>query len=73
MYINRHKVLSIDEAMLLFRAKIKHGPDYVCTVCHRMMYRLVVVVYSRDNYCKGDPTILESVYSFEYVCTDGTQ
>ena len=41
------------------------------SVCHRMMYRLGVVVYSRDNYCKGDPTMLESVYSFEYVCTDG--
>ena len=68
----RHKVLSIDEAMLAFHAKIKEGPDYICTVCHRMMYRLGVVVYSRDNYCKHDPTMLELVYSFEYVCADGS-
>ena len=62
----RHKVLSIDEAMLAFHAKIKEGPDYVCTVCHRMMYRVGVVVYSRNKYCNGDPTMmLESVYSFE--------
>ena len=73
MQQTRHKLLSIDEAMLVFHAKIKEGPDYVCTVCHCMMYRLGVVVYSRDNYCKGDPTILELVYSFEYVCADGRQ
>ena len=59
--------------MLVFQAKIKEGPDYVCTVCHRMMYKLGVVVYSRCTYCKGDPTILESVYSCEYVCADGRQ
>ena len=53
--------------MLVFHAKIKKGPDYVR---HRMMYRVGVVVYSRD---KGDPTMLESVYSFEYVCTYGRQ
>ena len=69
----RHKLLSIDEAILAFHAKIKEGHDYVCTVCHRMMYRLGVVVYSRDNYCKGDPIMLESVYYCEYVCADGRQ
>ena len=73
MQQSRHKLLSIHEAMLVFHAKIKEGPDYVCTVCHRMMYMLGVVVYSRDNYCKGDPTMFELVYSFEYVCTDGRQ
>ena len=73
MQRNRHKLLSIDEAMLAFHAKIKEGPDYVCTVCHRMMYRVGVVMYSRDNYCKSDPSILELVYSFEYVCADGRQ
>ncbi len=44
MQQTRHKLLSIDEAMSVFHAKIKEGPDYVCTVCHRMMYRLGVVV-----------------------------
>ena len=73
MQQSRHKLLSIDEAMLAFHAKIKEGPDYVCTVCHRMMYKLGVVVYSRDNYCKGDLSILELVNSFEFVCADGRQ
>ena len=70
---SRHKVLLIDEAMLVFHAKIKEGPDYVCTVCHRMMYRSGVRVYSRSNYCKGDQHVLESIFSIEYVCSDGSQ
>ena len=70
---SRHKVLLIDEAMLVFHAKIKEGPDYVCTVCHRMMYRSGVRVYSRSNYCKGDQHVLESIFAIEYVCSDGSQ
>ena len=70
---SRHKVLLIDEAMLVFHAKIKEGPDYVCTVCHRMMYRSGVCVYSRSNYCKSDQHVLESIFATEYVCSDGSQ
>ena len=70
---SRHEVLLIDEAMLVFHAKIKEGPDYVCTVCHRMMYRSGVRVYSRSNYCKGDQHVLESIFAIEYVCSDGSQ
>ena len=39
----RNRVLSIDEAIDRFRLKIRQGPDFVCTVCHRMMYRLGVL------------------------------
>ncbi len=71
MQRNRQKVLSIDEAMFIFHAKIREGPDCVCAVCHRMMYRSGVVVYNRSNYLKGDVAMLELVYSTEYVCPDG--
>ena len=73
MSANRNKILSIDEAASIFFMGIKEGPDYVCTVCHRMMYRLGVCPYNRLNYHKCSADMLESVFSMEYVCSDGSQ
>ncbi len=43
----RHKFVSLEQTILDFYAVIKEGPDFVCTVCHRMMYRLAVCSYNR--------------------------
>ena len=69
----RHKVLSVEQAILDFYAIIKEVPDFVCTVCHRMMYRLAVCSYDRLKYIKGDEQMLQCVHSMEYVCSDGMQ
>ena len=73
MSANRNKQLSIDEAVCIFFMGIKEGPDCVCTVCHRMMYRLGVCPYNRLNYHKCSADMLQTVFSMEYVCSDGSQ
>ena len=35
--------VSIEQAIVLFHSDIKNGPDFVCTCCHRLMYRKSVV------------------------------
>ena len=71
--VKRCKVLSLEQAILDFYAIIKEGPDFVCTVCHRMMYRLAVCSYNRLKYIKGDEQMLQCIHSMEYVCSDGMQ
>ena len=58
---------------LTFLSKIRVGPEYVCTVCHRMMYSSNVVPFNRHKYTKGSPEMLDSVFSVMYVCPDGSQ
>ena len=70
---SRNRLLSVNEAIESFHSKIREGPDCVCTVCHRMMYREGVLVYNRYNYQKGSDSMLESVFKMEYVCLDGKQ
>ena len=69
----RTKIVSVENAMLNFHVQINEGPDYVCTVCHRMMYKLSVSAYNRANYSKCSPDIIESVQLLEYVSSDGNQ
>ena len=73
MSVNRSRVLSIAEAIAIFHSNIREGPNFVCAVCHRMMYRLGVLQYKRHKYTKGSSEMLQSVHSMEYVCTDGSQ
>ena len=43
--------VSIDSAVTTFLAKVNiNGPDYVCTSCHRMMYKENVVVCNKSKY-----------------------
>ena len=41
--------VSIDNAVTTFLAKVNKGPDYVCTSCHRMMYKENVVVCNKSK------------------------
>ena len=73
MRAHRNRILTIDETISTFLSKIRVGPEYVCTVCHRMMYYSNVVPFKRDKYTKGSPEMLHSVFSVMYVCPDGSQ
>ena len=46
----RNQPVSIEAAIIIFNDAINEGPDYVCTVCHRIMCRVSVGVYNRLNY-----------------------
>ncbi len=44
------KTLMIEEASLNFQKKCKDLPEFVCTVCHRMLWRQSVVFFKELNY-----------------------
>ena len=46
----RSKNIFVDDAITTFLLKAKMGPDYVCTCCHRMMYKQNVVVCKKSKY-----------------------
>ena len=69
----RNRILTIDDNLSTFLSKIRVGPEYVCTVCHRMMYYSYVVPFKREKYNKGSPETLDSVFAVMYVCPNGSQ
>ena len=73
MRAHRNRILTIDETISTFLSKISIGPEYVCTVCHCLMYYSNVVPFKREKYNKGSPEMLDSVFSVMYVCPNGSQ
>ena len=43
----RSKNVNVKDAISLFQSDVKLGPDFVCTYCHRMMYRKSVICVTR--------------------------
>ena len=58
--------VSIDDA---FISKIKMGPDFVCTCCHHMMYKQMVLSFNKSKYTKASNQLLEQVFSNQYLYT----
>ena len=58
---------SVQQAIETF---IRNGPDFVCTCCHRLMYRNSVVPCNPAKYTKCSDDLLRSVFSADlrYVC-----
>ena len=65
----------IEEAITIFHSKVKIGPQFVCTVCHCMMYRQTVVPFNRGKYTEASPDVITNVFcnEFTYVSCDGKQ
>ena len=42
-----------ESAIASFLCKVKMGPDFVCTCCHRMMYKQNVVPCNKLKYIKA--------------------
>ena len=70
----RSKSVSVECAISTFHAEVKLGPDFVCTCCHRMMYRKSVIACNRANYTKG-ADVIQMVFSADlsYISFDGKQ
>ena len=64
--------MSIDEVIEAFLEKIKKGPVYVCTVCHRLMYKESVYLCNKDKNVKASAEVLACVFNtkFEYNSFD---
>ena len=67
--------LSIEEAISNFQSQIKFGPDFVCTCCHRMMYKQSVVRCNPNKYIKTSSIVLDQVFcdKHSYISNDGNQ
>ena len=71
----RKRSVSVEHAILSFRHDIKNGPDFVCTCCHRMMYRKSVVPCNLVKYSKCSNDLLQNVFSADhrYISNDGDE
>ena len=73
MATRRTMNVSVDSAITRFLSKTKLGPDFVCTCCHRMMYKQNVVPCSTSKYSKASKELLNQVFCAEhsYMSNDG--
>ena len=55
---------NIDTAIKTFHQLIQAGPIYVCTVCHRLMYKEGVQVF---KYRISSPDLLQKVFAVKFV------
>ena len=71
----RKRNVSVECAVSAFHSKVKLGPDYVCTCCHRMMYRKSVIPCNKTNYTKASADVVQKVFSADlsYISFDGKQ
>ena len=60
----------IDVVIDEFLSKVKLGPDYVCTSCHRMMYKHTVCQYKPTKYCKASSELIHKIAKHSYVGSD---
>ena len=72
--------VSIEQAILSFHSEIKNGPEFVCTCCHRMMYRKSVLLCRVGKYSKCSKDLLKIVFSADlgfpdlgYISNDGNE
>ena len=75
MSSTRKRNVSIECAVSAFHSKVKFGPDYVCTCCHRMMYRKTVIPCNKAKYTKVSADVIQKVFSADlsYISFDGKQ
>lgn len=55
---------AVEEAITIL--KVKSGPEYVCTCCHRLMYRKTVTVLDMNKYNGATSDTLNSVFANQY-------
>ena len=71
MSIKRKRNVSVECAVSAFHSL---GPDYVCTCCHRMMYRKSVISCNKANYTytKANADVIQKA-DLSYISFDGKQ
>ena len=60
------KVETIDDAMNNFKSEVKKQPVYICTLCHRLLWRKGVQKFSIEKYNKVRPVIIQLVLDDKY-------
>ena len=67
--------VTTNNAIANFLSKTKMGPDFVCTICHRMMYKQNVIPCNKSKYTKASHELLEQAFcvQYSYTSSDGRQ
>ena len=60
----RTRTVLIESTIPAFHSEVKLGLEFVCTCCHRMMYRKSVV--DKMKYTKTSTGALHKVFSPDY-------
>ena len=60
--------VSIEQAIVSFHSDIKNGPDFVCTCCHRLMYRKSVVPCNTAKYSNDNRFTIQECHCTCYDC-----
>ena len=71
----RSKNVNVKDAISLFQSDVKLGPDFVCTCCHRMMYRKSVILCNKVKYTNTSTDVLQKVFcpKFSFVSHGGKE
>ena len=64
---------NIGDVSQIFAAAMREGPDYVCTCCHRLMYRKTVVEFKPNKYSKLSEDFMHTVFPSEVIYTSAQQ
>jgi len=68
-HANKARSVLVEEAISAFHSETRAGPDFVCTCCHRMMYRKTVVLCNKEKYNKVSCDSLKSIFSADLTRT----
>ena len=73
--LHRKRSLCIENMISAFHTDIKNGADFVCSSCHRMMYKKSVVQLNKSKYTKTGSVVLQQVFSADlrHISTDGKE
>ncbi len=63
----RARIKPIHAVIDNFTAKVRIGPEYVCTNCHRMLYRHSVVPFKPSKYAKAESELIDKLSQHECV------
>ncbi len=63
----KSKVPSIEETIAKFKKQIKQQPVYICTSCHRLLFRKGVQLYKRSNYDMVDKEVVDQVLAPKFM------
>ena len=71
----KQEIPSIEEATAKFKTKIRQKPVYICTSCHRLLFRKGVQLFKRANYDSVDKEVVDQVLAPKFMIEsiDGKQ
>ena len=73
--LHRKRSVCLENIIAAFHTDITNGADFVCSSCHRMMYKKSVVQLNKSKYTKTGSGVLQQVFSADlrHISSDGKE